>query len=139
MLVKFNKGRNTAVAALWTLGTLTVLAGGLSAKVTTVAQPKALFCACLASAYVAAQSISGSAVSTCGVLSADLGSDVASKDVWQRQLGGQRLSMWLGRRGLNALRLARYAGFWAEPVGFAIEYQFQSPGPRGCYAQRFYS
>jgi hypothetical protein len=36
MLVKF-KGRNTAVAALWTLGTLTVLAGGLSAKVTTVA------------------------------------------------------------------------------------------------------
>jgi hypothetical protein len=46
MLVKFNKGRDMAVAALWTLGTLTVLAGGLSAKVTTVAQPKALFCAC---------------------------------------------------------------------------------------------
>jgi hypothetical protein len=139
MLVKFNKGRNTAVSALWTLGTLNVLVGGLSAKVTTVAQPKALFCACLASAYVAAQSISGSAVSTCGVLSTDLGSDVASKDMWQRQLGGQRLSMWLGRRGLNALRLARYAGFWAEPVGFAIEYQFQSTSPRIYYAQRFYS
>jgi hypothetical protein len=133
------EGRNTAVAALWTLGTLTVLADGLSAKVTTVAQPKALFCACLASAYVAAQSISGSAVSTCGVLSADLGSDVASKDVWQRQLGGQRLGMWLGRRGLNALRLARYAGFWAEPVGFAIEYQFQSTSSSNYYAQRFYS
>jgi len=129
-----------AVAALRASGTLTLLAGGLDAKVTTVAQPRALFCACLASAYVAAQSISGSAVSTCGVLSADLGSDVVLKDVWQRQLGGQRLSMWLGRRGLNALRLARYAGFWAEPVGSAIEYQkFQSPSPRGCYAQCFYT
>jgi hypothetical protein len=127
------------VAALWTLGTLTVLAGGLSAKVTTVAQPKAVFGACLASAYVAAQSISGSAVSTCGVLSADLGSDAASKDMWQRQLGGQRLSMWLGKRGLNALRLARYAGFWAEPVGSAIEYQFQSTSSSNYYAQRFYS
>jgi hypothetical protein len=127
------------VAALWTLGTLTVLAGGLSAKVTTVAQPKALFYACLASAYVAAQSIGGSAVYTCGVLSADLGSDVDSKDVWQRQLGGQRLSMWLGRRGLNALRLARYAGFWAEPVGFAVEYQFQLTSSSNYYAQCFYS
>jgi hypothetical protein len=127
------------VTALWTLGTLTVLADGFSAKVTTVAQPKALFCACLASAYVAAQSISRSAVSTCGVLSANLGSDVASKDVWQRQLGRQRLNMWLGRRGLNALRLARYAGFWAEPVGFAIEYQFQSTCSSNYYAQRFYS
>jgi hypothetical protein len=122
------------------LGTLTVLACGLSAKVTTAAQPKAVFGACLASAYVAAQSISGSAVSTCGVLSADLGSDAASKDMWQRQLGGQRLSMWLGRRGLNALRLARYAGFWAEPVGSAIEYQkFQSTSPSIYYAQCFYS
>jgi len=119
------------VSALWMLCTLTVLAGGLSAKVTTVAQPKTVFGACLASAYVAAHSISGSAVSTRGVLSADLGSDVASKDVWQRQLGGQRLSMWLGGRGLNALRLARYAGFWAEPVGSAIEYQkFQSTKPK---------
>jgi len=75
-----------AVSALWMLGTLTVLAGGLSAEVTTVALPKALFCACLAYAYVAAQSISGSAVSTCGVLSTDLGFDVASKDVWQGNL-----------------------------------------------------
>jgi hypothetical protein len=119
------------VAALWTLCTLTVLAGGLSAKVTTVAQPKVVFSAYLASTYVAAQSISGSAVSTCGVLSADLGPDAVSKDMRQRQLRGQRLSIWLGRRGLNALRLARYAGFWAELVGSAIEYQkFQSPGPR---------
>jgi hypothetical protein len=37
------KGRNMAVSALWMLGTLTVLAGGLSAEVTTVALPKALF------------------------------------------------------------------------------------------------
>jgi hypothetical protein len=128
-----------AVVALWASDTLNVLAGGLSAKVTTVTQPKALFCACLASAYVAAQSISGSVASTCGVLSADLGSDAASKDMWQGQLGGQRLSIWLGRRGLNALRLARYAGFWAELVGSAIEYQkFQSTSSSNYYTQRFY-
>ena len=126
------------MAALRASGTLTLLTGGLDAKVTTAAQPKALFCACLASAHVAAQSISGSAVSTCGVLSANLGSDVVLKDVWQRQLGGQRLSMWLGRRGLKALRLARFAGFWAEPAGSAIEYQeFSIPRPEGLLRAMF--
>jgi hypothetical protein len=46
-----------AVAALWASSTLNVLAGGLNAKVTTAAQPKALYGLCLASFYVAVKSM----------------------------------------------------------------------------------
>jgi len=46
-----------AVAALRASGTLTLLAGGLDAKVTTAAQPKALHGLCLSSFYDAAKSI----------------------------------------------------------------------------------
>jgi len=46
-----------AVAALRASGTLTVLAGGLNAKVTTAAQPKALYGLCLAFFYIAVKSM----------------------------------------------------------------------------------
>jgi len=46
-----------AMAALWASGTLNVLAGGLNARVTTAAQPKALYSLCLATFYVAVKSM----------------------------------------------------------------------------------
>jgi hypothetical protein len=46
--------------------------------------------------------------------------DAASKDWWQRRLGGQRLSVWLGTRILNALRLGKYASWVAGPLRFLV-------------------
>ena len=112
----------TAVAALLALGMLTVLAGGLSAEVAVVAQPKAIFGACMAYAYATTRSISGSTVFSCGLSSVGIGFglDAASQSWWGSYLGGQRLSVWLGTRVLTALGVADYADFLAGPVGFAI-------------------
>jgi len=111
-----------AVAALLALGTLTVLAGGLNTKVTTVVQPKAMFGACMGSMYVASGSIDRYTAMACAGVSIGLGGviDTASKDWWQKQLGGQRLSVVLGTRILNALRLARFASWGAGPLGFFV-------------------
>lgn len=104
------------------LGMLTVLAGGLSAEVTVVAQPKAMFGACMLYAYATTGSISGSTVFTCGLWSVagGFGLDAASQAWWGPYLGGQRLSVWLGTQVLSLLGLADYADFLAGPVGFAI-------------------
>lgn len=110
-----------AVAALLALGMLAVLAGGLSAKVTVLSQPKAIFGACMAFGYATTGSISGSTVFSCGLASAGIGCgfDAATKD-WFPQLGGKRLSVVLGTRILNALRLARFASWGAGPLGFFV-------------------
>ena len=110
-----------AVVALLALGTLAVLASGLSAKVTIAAQPKAIFGACMAFGYATTGSISGSTVFNCGLASLGIGYgfDAASKD-WFPQLRGQRLSVVLGTRILNALRLAKFASWGAGPLGFFV-------------------
>jgi hypothetical protein len=103
-----------AVAALLALGMLAMLAGGLNTKVATITQPKAIIATCMAIAY-ATRSLDRTTTKFCIGVPAGLAGmiDAASKDWWQRRLGGQRLSVWLGTRILNALRLAKY-GFWAD-------------------------
>ena len=113
-----------AVAALLALGTLAVLAGGLNAKVATITQPKAAVGTCMAIAYVAGRLDYTTTLFCIGVptgLVAYL--DNASKDWWQQQLGGRRLSVVLGERILTALRLAKYTRFVslaAGPIGFLV-------------------
>ncbi len=96
---------------------LTVLAGGLNAKVATVTQPKAMIGTCTAIAY-ATGSLDKTTTMFCIAFPTGLAGyiDTASKDWWQRQLGGQQLSVVLGTRILNALRLARYASWAARPL-----------------------
>ena len=57
----------------------------------------------------------------CVVISIGLGGivDTASPH-WWRQLGGRRLSVVLGERMLTTLRLARFAGWAAGPLGFFV-------------------
>jgi len=111
-----------AVAALRASGTLTLVAGGLDAKVTTAAQPKALHGLCLASFYDAAKSMNNLYYDYCLWISlgTDFGLNAVLKDWWQRRLGGQRLSVRLGTRILNALRLGKYASWGAGPLGFFV-------------------
>jgi len=102
-----------AVAALLALGMLTVLAGGLNAKVATITQPKAMIGTCMAIAYATGSLDKGTTNFCIGVPAGLAGViDAASKDWWQRRLGGQRLCVGLGTRVLTALRLAKH-GFWA--------------------------
>ncbi len=110
-----------AVAALLALGMLTVLAGGLNAKVATITQLKAMIGTCMAIAY-ATGSLDKSTTKFCIASPTGLAGyiDTASKDWWQKQLGRQRLSVVLGERILTALRLARYASWVAGPLGFFV-------------------
>ncbi len=110
-----------AVAVLLALGMLTVLAGGLNAKVATITQPKAMIGTCMAIAY-ATGSLDRTTTLFCIAFPTGLAGiiDVVSKDWWQKQLGGQRLSVWLGMRILTALRLARFASWAAGPLGFFV-------------------
>jgi hypothetical protein len=102
-----------AVTALLALGMLTMLAGGLNAKIATITQPKAIIGTCMAITYVTGSLDKSTAMFCIGVPAGLAGIiDAASKDWWQKQLGGQQLNVWLGMRILNALRLAKY-GFWA--------------------------
>jgi hypothetical protein len=109
-----------AVVALPALGMLTVLAGGLSTKVTTVAEPKATFGVCMG-IHAAFGRIDDSTTRFCvGVaLPVAFGVDTASPH-WWRQLEGRRLSVVLGERMLTALRLARFASWAAGPLGFTV-------------------
>ena len=109
------------VAASLALGMLTVLAGGLNAKVATVTQPKAMIGTCMAIAY-ATRSLDKGTTMFCIAFPTGLAGiiDAASKDWWQKQLGGQRLSVVLGTRILTALRLARFASWVARPLGFFV-------------------
>ncbi len=102
-----------AVAALLALGMLAMLAGGLNTKVATITQPKAMIGTCMAIAY-ATGSLDKNTTKFCIAFPTTLafGIDAASKDWWQRRLGGQRLSVVLGTLVLTVLRLAKY-GFWA--------------------------
>jgi len=87
-----------------------------------VAQPKAMFGACMAFAYATTKSISGSTVFSCGLSSVGIGFglDAASQSWWGSYLGGQRLSVWLGTKVLTVLGVAKYADLLAGPLGFAI-------------------
>ena len=113
-----------AVAALLALGMLTVLAGGLNAKVATITQPKVAVGTCMAIMYVAGRLNDATTLFCIGFptgLVAYL--DNVSKDWWQQQLGGRRLSVVLGERILTALRLAkftRFASLAAGPIGFLV-------------------
>jgi hypothetical protein len=110
-----------AVAALLALGMLTVLAGGLNANVAAITQPKAAVGTCMAIAYVAGRLDYPTTLFCIGVPSGLVAYfDTASKDWWQQQLGGRRLSVVLGERILNALRLARFASLAAGPIGFLV-------------------
>jgi len=109
-----------AVAALLARGMLTVLAGGLNAKVATVTQPKAMIGTCMVIAY-ATGSLDRTTTMFCITFPTGLAEiiDAASKD-WFPQLGGQRASVVLGTRILNALRPARFASWGAGPLGFFV-------------------
>jgi hypothetical protein len=110
-----------AVAALLALGMLTVLAGGLNAKVATVTQPKAMIGTRMAIAYATGSLDRTTTIACIGVPTGLAGIiDAASKDWWQRRLGGQRLSVGLGTRILNALRLGKYASWAMGPLGFFV-------------------
>jgi len=109
-----------AVAALLALGTLAVLAGGLNAKVATIIQPKVAVGTCMAIAYVAGRLDYGTTLFCIAFpTGVAFGIDAASPHWWP-QLGGQRLSVWLGTRILTALGLARYASWAAGPLGFFV-------------------
>jgi hypothetical protein len=113
-----------AVVALLALGMLAMLAGGLNAKVATVTQPKAMIGTCMAIAY-ATRSLDKGTTKFCIAFPTGLAGiiDAASKDWWQKQLGGRRLSVVLGERILIALRLAKYTRFVslaAGPIGFLV-------------------
>jgi hypothetical protein len=110
-----------AIAALLALDMLTVLAGGLNAKVATITQPKAMIGTCMAIAYATGR-LDHSTTMFCIAFPTGLAGfiDTSSKDWWQKQLGGQRLSVWLGMRILNALRLAKYTSWAAGPLGFFV-------------------
>jgi hypothetical protein len=95
-----------AVAALLALGMLTVLAGGLNAKVTTAAEPKASFGACMALMY-ATGPVTSRDIATCVLVGAFGGP--AIDDAISRIRGERSFSVSLGTRVLTALRLARYA------------------------------
>jgi hypothetical protein len=110
-----------AVTALLALGMLTVLADGLNANVATITQPKAMIGTCMAIAYVTGSLDKSTAMFCIGVPAGLAGIiDAASKDWWQKQLGGQQLNVWLGTRMLTALRLARFASWGAGPLGFFV-------------------
>ncbi len=105
-----------AVAAL-TLGMLTVLAGGLSAKVTTVAEPKASFGVCMA-LYYATGPVTSRDVANCVLVGVFGGA--AIDDVISRLKGERSFAVTLGTRVLNALRVARVGSLGAGLVGFGI-------------------
>ena len=106
-----------AVAALLALGMLTVLAGGLNAKVTTAAEPKASFGACMA-LYYATGPVTSRDIATCVLVGAFGGP--AIEDVISRIRGERSFAVSLGTRVLNALRVTRVVAWKAGLVGFAI-------------------
>ncbi len=89
---------------LLALGMLTVLAGGLSAKVTTVAEPKVTFDVCMA-AYYATGPITSRDIATCGMVGVFGG--IAIEEFASRLTGKRSFAVWLGERILKALRIAR--------------------------------
>ncbi len=106
-----------AVAALLALGMLTVLAGGLNAKVTTAAEPKAIFAVCMAG-YYATGPVTARDVFNCGL--AGVFGGAAIDDVISRLKGERSISLRLGERVLRALRIARVGSLGAGLVGFGI-------------------
>ena len=106
-----------AVSALLALGTLAVLAGGLSAKVTTVAEPKATFGACMA-LYYATGPVTPRDVATCVLVGVGVGAGI--EGFLSRLTGKQSFAISLGTQILNALRVARFGSLGAGLLGFAV-------------------
>jgi hypothetical protein len=106
-----------AVAALLALGMLTVLAGGLSTKVTTVAEPKATFGVCMA-LYYATGPVTSRDVVNCGLAGVGVGAGI--EGLASRLTGKQSFAISLGTRILNALRVARFGSLGAGLLGFAV-------------------
>jgi hypothetical protein len=106
-----------AVAALLALGMLAVLAGGLSAKVTTVVQPKASFGVCMAIMY-ATGPVTARDVGNCALVGVFGGAGI--EGLISRLTGQQSFAVSLGTRILNALRIARFGSLGAGLLGFAI-------------------
>ena len=79
-----------------------------------------MFGACMGIMYVT-YGIDKTTTLFCAGYSTGLGFGIdAASPHWWPQLGGQRLSVWLGTRILNALRLARFASWGAGPLGFFV-------------------
>jgi hypothetical protein len=106
-----------AVAALLALGMLTVLAGGLNAKVTTAAEPKASFGVCMALMY-ATGPVTPRDVATCVLVGAFGGPAV--EEAISRIRGERSFAVSLGTRVLNALRVTRFVAWQAGLVGLGI-------------------
>jgi len=84
-----------------------------------VAQPKAMFGACMASFYVATGSITSRDIVTCGWSSVFGGAGL--EGLISRLTGKQSFAVWLGTRVLTALGATKYASPLAGGlVGFAI-------------------
>jgi hypothetical protein len=99
------------------LGMLTVLAGGLNAKVTTVAEPKAIFSVCVAG-YYATGPVTARDIFNCGLAGVGVGAGL--EGLLSRLTGQQSFAVSLGTRILNALRVARFGSLGAGLLGFAI-------------------
>ncbi len=97
---------------------LTVLAGGLSAKVTTATEPKVAFATCMAIFYAATGSLTSHEIALCGWGSIPGG--IAIENFLSRLTGKRSFAVWLGERILRALRIARVGSLGAGLVGFAI-------------------
>ncbi len=106
-----------AVATLLALGMLTMLVGGLSARVTTVAEPKASFGVCMALKY-ATGPVTSRDVGDCVLIGVFGGAGI--EGLASRLTGRQSFAVSLGTRILNALRIARFGSLGAGLLGFAI-------------------